>query len=326
MSDSKRSISVALCTFNGARYLQEQLDSIAVQTLLPAELVVNDDGSSDRTVEIVNYFAETAPFPVRLQWNSATLGSVANFADAIARCRGEYVALADQDDIWKPNKLEVLLSCIGEASLVFSDAFLTRDANLESGTLFSTLGFNRSARKQFKANPFAYLLRHTVVSGATILLHRAIIPAVLPVPPISRALWDHDGWIALVAAAIAEVRICPEALMEYRQHPSQQIGLRPRDPLLSRNRWKNAADFRRQGLQGALSDHRFLLQRLMAVQKLDASVQRQVEQKIAFLEQRLSLSEHRMTRISTAVKLLLRGDYHRFASGCSGAVGDVLLS
>ena len=104
------SVSVALCTYNGTRYLKDQIDSIASQTRVPHELVVCDDCSSDDTVKILEAFASRAPFPVRLSVNPTNLGSTKNFAQAIALCRGDIIALCDQDDVWHPAKLERLAS------------------------------------------------------------------------------------------------------------------------------------------------------------------------------------------------------------------------
>ena len=95
-------ISVAMCTFNGSRYLEEQLGSVAQQSLSPFELVVCDDGSTDATVEIVHRFALRSPFPVYLHQNVTNLGSTRNFEQAIQLCRGEAIALCDQDDYWLP--------------------------------------------------------------------------------------------------------------------------------------------------------------------------------------------------------------------------------
>ena len=104
-------ISVAMATFNGGRYLREQLDSIRRQSLLPTELIVCDDGSSDNTVEIVRRFAADAPFKVVIDAHGQRLGFTPNFLRAIGLCTGEVVALCDQDDVWDERKLAV---CIPE--------------------------------------------------------------------------------------------------------------------------------------------------------------------------------------------------------------------
>src|SRR5882724_11959920 len=94
-------ISVAMCTYNGAGFLSEQLESIAAQTRLPDELVICDDRSTDESVEIVRNFARHTPFSVRLEMNEENLGSTKNFEKSIGLCQGEIIALADQDDVWR---------------------------------------------------------------------------------------------------------------------------------------------------------------------------------------------------------------------------------
>src|ERR1700704_2935070 len=105
---SELRIWVALCMYNGADFLSEQLESIAAQTRLPDELVVCDDGSSDDSTDIVRNFAKNASFPVRLEVNEKNLGSTKNFEKAIGLCNGDIISLADQDDVWKLHKLAVL--------------------------------------------------------------------------------------------------------------------------------------------------------------------------------------------------------------------------
>src|SRR4051812_16300560 len=100
-------ISIALATYNGEKYLSAQLESLALQTRLPAELVVCDDCSTDRTIDIIDEFIARAPFPVRVARNESRLGFVNNFMRAAQGCRADLIAFCDQDDIWEPNKLAV---------------------------------------------------------------------------------------------------------------------------------------------------------------------------------------------------------------------------
>ncbi|HEY2971172.1 MAG TPA: glycosyltransferase, partial [Pyrinomonadaceae bacterium] len=105
-------ISVAMCTYNGAPYLREQLNSIAAQTRPPDELVVCDDVSADLTCEIVTSFAASVHFPVRLYVNEQNLGSTKNFERAIGLCEGDIIARSDQDDVWLPEKLRRIEDCL----------------------------------------------------------------------------------------------------------------------------------------------------------------------------------------------------------------------
>src|SRR5271168_1256902 len=95
-------VSVAMCTYNGAAYLEEQLESLALQSFPPEELVVCDDVSTDATPQILDDFARRAPFSVRIVKNSANVGYRRNFEQAIGLCQGEVIALSDQDDFWYP--------------------------------------------------------------------------------------------------------------------------------------------------------------------------------------------------------------------------------
>ncbi len=129
-------ISVAMCTFNGARFLRAQLESIARQRRPPDELVICDDGSSDGSVEILREFAAGASFSIRIFCNEKNLGSTQNFEKAIQLCKGDLIALCDQDDIWLPEKLSRLLQIFEQDSSlggVFSDADLINENSQEIG-------------------------------------------------------------------------------------------------------------------------------------------------------------------------------------------------
>ncbi|MEJ7615982.1 MAG: glycosyltransferase, partial [Pyrinomonadaceae bacterium] len=146
-------ISVAMCTYNGGRYLGEQLASIAWQTRPPDELLVCDDLSSDDSREIVSEFAARAPFSVRLLVNETNLGSTKNFERAIDLCAGDVIALADQDDIWCREKLarmEQVFAFAPEIGLVFSDGELVDERSNRLGRrVWQSLKFTEFEQKSF---------------------------------------------------------------------------------------------------------------------------------------------------------------------------------
>jgi glycosyltransferase involved in cell wall biosynthesis len=224
---ARPTLSVALCTYNGAQYLPEQLASISAQSRPPDEIVVCDDRSSDTTIAIVEAFSAAVPFPVRLYVNESTLGSSSNFAKAIALCTGDIIALADQDDIWLPEKLartERILRARPNVGLVFTDAEVVDEQLCPLGyRLWESVAFDRSRQEWIlRDRAFELLFESYVVTGTTMAFRAHYRDLVLPIP--KGTIWIHDGWIALMIAAVAEIAIIPEPLVLYRQHENQQIG------------------------------------------------------------------------------------------------------
>lgn len=218
-------ISVALCTYNGSRYLGEQLESIARQTRIPDELIICDDRSTDDSVEIAGKFADAAPFPVKIIVNETNIGSTANFSKAIGSCSGDVIALSDQDDVWLPHKLERIGSEFeaADVGLVFSNAELTDEQLNSIGMTLWREVFRPHDRRIFAAgNARIVLLQYNVVTGATMAFRSTLRPAILPVPELYEFI--HDAWIALVASLSSQVRMIPAPLIKYRQHSAQQLG------------------------------------------------------------------------------------------------------
>jgi glycosyltransferase involved in cell wall biosynthesis len=138
-------ISVALATYNGARYLREQLESLVVQRVRPAELVVGDDGSNDDTPLILQAFAQTAPFPVRFMPKGERRGFADNFLGIAAACTHDLVAFCDQDDVWLPGKLEAGLARIeADRSLLALHRLTTTNEALQPTGLW-TQGIEKDA-------------------------------------------------------------------------------------------------------------------------------------------------------------------------------------
>ena len=224
----KVTFSVALCTYNGVAYLPDQLASLAAQTRLPDELVVRDDASADDTPDVIRAFAARAPFPVRFERNADRLGSTRNFDGTIAACSGDLIALCDQDDVWRPDKLAALERRFQDSpgvGLVFSDADLVDEALRPIGArLWTRIGFDSRRRRFWQARgALTALVPGRIVTGATMAFRSAFRTLVLPTPE-GIAPMIHDGWIALAIAAVAGVAFMEEPLIAYRQHGAQQVG------------------------------------------------------------------------------------------------------
>jgi glycosyltransferase involved in cell wall biosynthesis len=248
MVNPQEKISVALCTYNGERFLARQLASIQQQTKAPFELVVCDDCSTDGTIEILGKFAASASFPVRLASNEHNIGFVANFERAIGLCQGNLIALSDQDDIWYPTRLERSqqeFAAHPEAGLVFSDADVMDDQDELTGIrLWTNYRFTDERKERLLQGDYTVLARHRFVTGATVMFRSHLRANCLPVG----SGWLHDEWIVANAAATTELRPIETPLIRYRQHASQQVGLGPRLSHWDRNKKHWNEVFRQIGL------------------------------------------------------------------------------
>lgn len=230
-------VSVVMCTHNGAEFVAEQVSSILEQTVLPGELVVSDDASTDNTLAIVRVAFEAArqtdprvsSVTLSIHRNEQALGVTKNFEAAMGRSTGKIIFLADQDDVWFPRKIETMLSTINateRASFVFGDAALITADGVDMGhSLFDALAVSRHELTGITGSrPFTTLVRRNIVTGATVALSRTIFDLASPFP----AGWVHDEWLATVAALSGARFGVTGPLMGYRQHAANQIGVKKR--------------------------------------------------------------------------------------------------
>jgi glycosyltransferase involved in cell wall biosynthesis len=215
-------VSVAMATHNGERFLPDQLASLASQTYPPCELVVHDDSSSDRTVDTVGRFARTAPFSVNIIRSTARRGYPSVFLEAARQCSGDYIAFCDQDDVWKPEKLE---RCMAEFERQGDVTLVTHSAHvLEEGTQRRSRSYPRHRRRSV-TTPRSTPIMPTL-PGFAMVASRLAFDARRVVSDPSRAefAWDHDDWTMTVASALGNVVFLPEQLVLYRQHDANVWG------------------------------------------------------------------------------------------------------
>lgn len=310
-------ISVVMCTYNGHRYLREQLDSIAQQSRLPAELVVCDDHSTDDTIAILRDFASQTPFPVRIFQNSERLGSTRNFAQAIGLACGELIALCDQDDRWAPNKLKVLSDfLVANPSVggVFSDADLIDENSQSVGlTLFVRHKFSARRLQRFLSDPAATLLRHDVVTGSTLMFRTSLRSQSLPIP----ASWVHDGWLTWMITLYSRIALVTTPLTAYRIHAGQQLGAGARGSELKNETLRE--HYARVAVQ--FED---LMNKLLADgRKEQDGLVVDVREKVAFLKRQATLSTSMVVRTLQMIRLLPR--YLHYARGLGSLRNDLLL-
>jgi glycosyltransferase involved in cell wall biosynthesis len=218
-------ISIAMATYNGEAYIRAQLDSLAKQTLLPKELVVCDDGSNDRTLEMVEQWSQTAaPFPVHIHRNQMRLGYADNFLQAASLCTGDLIAFCDQDDVWLPEKLQYCQAMFiyEPALMLFSHNAWVTDEKLSKIQLLSSYKPGIYARADFQplvSLPlgFTQIFRKEVAHD--IPWHTRPKAELDP-----GCLMAHDYWMAIVASSLGKVMISDRVLVFYRQHGKNTFG------------------------------------------------------------------------------------------------------
>lgn len=317
--------SVALCSRNGERYLDAQLRSIVEQSLRPAEVVVSDDASTDGTVGIARSWkdrAERVGVEIRILRRDAPLGITRNFQAALEECRGDLIALADQDDVWDPSRLEVA----AEAHLRHPDALLIHaDARLvdASGgalgtTLLSALSLTADERRAMASgHPFAAYLRRNLVTGATATLRAELVRRAAPFP----VSWLHDEWLAIMGAALGETRVIDRPLIDYRQHGDNQVGVR--EPTLG-YRLGRMLEPRGDRYRLLAERGRVLVDRLIAVGAAPEVVEL-ARGKAGFEERRSRYPARRVARVPAVLRELGRGSYSAYSSqGRLDVVRDLL--
>ena len=216
-------VSVAMATYNGGRHLREQLDSIARQTFLPAELVICDDGSTDDTLEVARRFATEAPFPVSIDPHGQRLGYNKNFVRAIQQCSGDIVALCDQDDAWDERKLALSSEQFADDSVMaVAHRIQVVNERLEPTPLILPLGSYRGQYTLFNLDPWFG------PNGMHMLFRRAAIaPWLNEEPPVSK--WapgpaPFDEWIFYLATLAGSVVLLEEILGVWRRHLTSTTG------------------------------------------------------------------------------------------------------
>lgn len=223
-------ISVALATFCGAKFLREQLRSLARQSLLPTELVVCDDGSTDDTVAILNEFARGAPFDVRIRSNEMTLGHADNFLKAVALCRHPLVAYCDQDDVWHQDKLAIAAARLEEDR---SEIALHRATAVDE-RLNVLEDLSQGIARDDVLAPLTVFPHHGLGWGMTLLFRRELLELVpaaeRPPSPWTSGLVGHDIWTYLLAASLGRVSHIARPLILYRQHARNSSGTRRMTP------------------------------------------------------------------------------------------------
>lgn len=317
-------LSIAMATYNGAGYLQAQLDSFRAQTRQPDELVVCDDGSSDATLDMLHAFQQQAGFPVAIHSNPATLGYVRNFERALSLCSGDIIFLSDQDDAWFDGKLAAMSTLLeSEAGL----QVLVADMVLTDGQL-------RPTRYTQLGNIIDVGMPETsFVAGCATALKRGWLDVVLPIPA---AVATHDNWIHRLATALDVRRVMPTPQQYYRRHQdnaSTSVASSPEKMTRLRSfvehRLDDATRAWQEELQRVSATRSRIAGSTAALQALGLLDRQQtaladLDAHAAALARRIdSCQRSRLGRLSRVCGMWLKNDY-RYFNGWKSALKDVL--
>lgn len=205
-------VCVAMCTYNGERFLKEQLDSILNQTYTNLEIIICDDMSSDKTIEIIRSYQE-ADSRIKLFQNEKNLGYLKNFEKAISLCNGDFIALSDQDDIWKKEKIQTFLNEIKDNILIYSDAIIIDENSKEDAKHLV-----EPKRCLISGACNKSLLVENCISGNTMMFKKELVSQILPIP---QKISYHDIWIAFVASTCSTITYATKPMTYYRRYAEQ---------------------------------------------------------------------------------------------------------
>lgn len=207
-------VSIALCTYNGERFLRQQLDSLVNQTYKNIEIIAVDDKSTDHTYSILEEYRKRFKF-IKVFQNETNLGFRKNFESALSKTSGEYIALCDQDDLWRDDKIAIQVNQMANNILVYHDsAFIDERGQLLKKNMSDVMNF-------YKGNQCHYFLFENCVSGHSTLFRRSLLSSLLPLP----LNIYHDKWLGFVAASKGNIDFSLEPLVNYRQHESSNTDI-----------------------------------------------------------------------------------------------------
>lgn len=209
-----------MATYNGERYLREQLDSIYGQTIPFQELVISDDASTDGTWNIIQEYA-TKDNRIKAYRNQENLGVTRNFEMALSHCIGDFIALCDQDDIWLPEHIEVLFNGIGDKSMIVGDAEITDAEGKPQGIKLSYLESCDAVPEDDLQKAYAILFNKNSWYGSSMMISKNLLEKSLPIPEINNL---HDVWISTLACFMGGSKRIDTVVTLYRRHEMAVTG------------------------------------------------------------------------------------------------------
>jgi glycosyltransferase involved in cell wall biosynthesis len=317
-------VAVLMATYNGEKYIKAQLASIASQTRRPDYLVVSDDGSADKTIELLQEFAGQRAIPVQLRQQRARLGYSDNFFSLMKECTADIVFLSDQDDVWHDDKIEKIVETFGsnKCLLISHDITITK-SNIEDVMLES----------YFSALAESCIPPSFNVKGCSLAYKREFVDFI-GWPPSDQS-WTHDTWLCLISSALGVRDFVRQPLMRHRIHGLNVSGM----VFAERSSWKkmlrrfddrfwpmsemdrlvaNCVD--PVGIESFESQMR----RLVSVNgcRTEAALQAILRKKNIVRLQRSPAYGRALSRMIGSLKLFAKGDYLSYGN-LSGLLADI---
>lgn len=316
--------AVVLCTYNGARFLPQQLESLRAQTVQPAQYVLSDDASSDDTWAMLQAFASeriAAGCELILHRNEGNRGYVRHFEQALQRADAEVLLPCDQDDVWHPGKIARMAEVFAARPgllMLHADARLVDGEGKPSGRgLFEVLEVTADEMQAMhEGRAFDVLLRRNIVTGAVMALRRRLLEGAFPVGDG----WAHDEWLAMLAAMQGEADTLDEAWVDYRQHGGNQIGVRERSVV---QKHLGIGVGRREFLRRLVGRQESLLAHLQSQDVSDEWLG-EVRDRLAHARLRAGLDSKGWARLRDVMSEWRTGRYARYGSGWRSVVSDWL--
>lgn len=325
-------VSVAMATFNGAQYLEEQFESLFAQTRMPDEVIVYDDASNDETAILLNQIKNRAPFRMKVIAGKENAGVHQAFQTALSYCSGEIVLFCDQDDFWECEKIARMIAVFDadpDVGLVFSNASqINENGGFLPRSLWAVIGFDEFRQSLFRQCPMGEMLKGgNFIYGMAAAFRAAAIKDLAPMSNAAASI-THDTWFAFHALGAGWKGVAlDELLVRYRRHEHQVTKMAPKQVMSGARTSRSLA--RNKAILNeiiSLEEVRRSLSSFPFVRDCSAVVKncRLLKIKIRFLRNRLAIRNSR--RMMTVFRHDTFAGYYRYASGVRSIFRDIIGS
>lgn len=310
-------ISVVICTYNGEKYITEQLKSIINQSVCPDEIVVCDDKSDDNTVVIIEDILSKSGINYDILVNERNIGITKNFEQGIRMSKGDIIFFSDQDDIWRNDKIEKIINVFEENKrcvVAYSNAELIDvNGSVTGNKLWKVIGFNPDRIDSYGE----LLLKKSLITGATMAVKRNFSMKIIPFPKS----WLHDSWIAINGELYGSINHIDEELVSYRIHGENVIGVNEGIKKKILSYFANTANMNDERIMRYKRYREFYLRNEKILQ---TKYKKSVKRCILFWKDMTKLNkERKILSLLYILKNLCVCNYSRYYTGLRGAVRDI---